>query len=330
MPTAVAISGSGGLVLGGGSNGGGLLELSSPNTYSGPTTINSGMLLVDHHGTLANTSTNTVAPTATLQLAGSTTAQLSSTVTVNNHGSTASGGGFMVTGSNQVAGVVTGTGTTNPDDGTVTYDGDTTVGDGSTPTDLTVTQILQNTLTINANATVTIAPSGSAFSSGVVTASASNATAAVASNSTASADDSGDSSSDALSAIQAAIASGSISSTKGQILENRIAAIERLAATDPGLDVSLLDSRVLAALPSTSVWSASGSPLTINSGSGLLGIDSSTFSTGSSSGSAAFAPAVGFAGSPAAVPEPSSLLLAALAGIGVLFAIRRRTLVARA
>ena len=36
---------------------------------------------------------------------------------------------------------------------------------------------------------------------------------------------------------------------KGQQLENRIAAIERLAATDPGLDVSLLEDRVLAALP---------------------------------------------------------------------------------
>ena len=39
----------------------------------------------------------------------------------------------------------------------------------------------------------------------------------------------------------------------GQQLVNRIAAIERLAATDPGLDVNLSEDRVLAALPQTSV-----------------------------------------------------------------------------
>jgi hypothetical protein len=64
-----------------------------------------------------------------------------------------------------------------------------------------------------------------------------------------SSDSEGGSNSDPIAAIQAAIASGSISSLKGQQLENRIAAIERLAATDPGLDMSQLESAVLAALP---------------------------------------------------------------------------------
>jgi hypothetical protein len=62
-------------------------------------------------------------------------------------------------------------------------------------------------------------------------------------------DSDSDSGNDALAAIQGAVASGSISSVKGQQLENRIAAIERLAATDPGLDVNLLENDVLAALP---------------------------------------------------------------------------------
>jgi hypothetical protein len=42
-------------------------------------------------------------------------------------------------------------------------------------------------------------------------------------------------------------------------------------------------------------------------------------------GSAAFAPAAAFGGGPAAVPEPSALLLAILGGIGISIALHRRT-----
>ena len=118
--------------------------------------------------------------------------------------------------------------------------------------------------------------------------------------------DTADSSSDPFTAIQAAIASGAISSTTGQVLENRIAAIERLAATDPGLDANLLESRVLAVLHASSSPMADSSP-TADGGSSLLALDSSAIGSGSaSSAGAVFAPGASFSGSPAAVPEPST------------------------
>jgi hypothetical protein len=213
---------------------------------------------------------------------------------------------------------------------TTTYSGDTTVGDGTNAANLTATQILQNTLTINAGSTVTIAPSGPGISSGV------SAASAVATDSAAPAETSTDSSSaaaeDPLTAIQAAITSGAISVVKGEQLENRIAAIERLAATDPGLDVSLLEDRVLSALPNPSVWSPSGTTPLVDSGTGLLAVDSGAIGSTSSSAfgsGAAFAPAADFGGSPAAVPEPSTLLLTALAGIGLAVGARRRSVCCR-
>ena len=168
---------------------------------------------------------------------------------------------------------------------------------------------------------MTIAPSGSGVMT-VATAGASSASAA-AGSSNASAGSSSDSSSDPFTAIQDAIASGSISSATGQRLENRIAAIERLATSDPGLDVSLLESRILAALPSSSILPTDSSPLG-DSGSGLLAVDNSAFGSSSNGAGAAFASAASFGGSPAAVPEPSTLLLAALGGLGLALAARRR------
>jgi hypothetical protein len=63
---------------------------------------------------------------------------------------------LLVLGSTQAVGIVGGTASTV--NGATSYDGDTNVGDGSTPANLTATQILQNSLTINAGWTVTIAP----------------------------------------------------------------------------------------------------------------------------------------------------------------------------
>jgi hypothetical protein len=136
---------------------------------------------------------------------------------------------------------------------------------------------------------------------------------------------SSDSGSDPFAAIQAAIASGSISSVKGQQLENRITAIERLAATDPGLDVSLLEDRVLASLPPSSILPSTDSSPLGETGSGLLAVDGGTFGSSSLLGGAAasFSSSVTFGGSPAAVPEPSTLFLAVLGGIGLAIAARR-------
>ena len=230
--------------------GGGTLELASPNTYTGSTTINSGTLQIDSGASIAHTSSVSIAAGGTLQLAG-TTGALPSTVNIATHGTGSNGDGALVlTGAaTETVGTISGD-THQITDGSqqvTVYSGNTTVGDGNNAASLTATQILQNTLTINAGSTVTIAPSGSGIPTDAVAAASSVAT----SDSTADSDSSSDSSSDPFTAIQAAIASGSISSAKGQQLENRIAAIERLAATDPGLDVSLLEDRVLAALPST-------------------------------------------------------------------------------
>ena len=309
---------SSGLTVG----GSGSLSLNGPLNFGGSNTITvntGGTLALANSTATPNTLSGTVnamvASGATLQLAGSVSALSnsngSSAAAVNNSGT------LKVTGTNQTVGVVSGVASVS---GPTTYDGDTVVGDGNTAANLTATQILQNSLTINAGSTVTIAPAGDPpaaipAASGAVASSA--ATAATGS------DTAGDS--DPFSAIQSAIAAGAISSASGQVMENRIAAIERLAAVDPGLDASLLESRVLDVLPASSSAAADSSPI-VDGGSSLLALDSSAISSGSgaASASAAFASGAGFAGSPAAVPEPSTLLLAALAGIGLIVAARRR------
>ena len=121
--------------------------------------------------------------------------------------------------------------------------------------------------------------------------------------------------------------------TEGRVLENRIEAIERLAATDPGIDTSLLQSPVLATVSlsnppsgsSASGGSADSTPL-VKTGFGLLALDppeADSLGAGSSGATVAFPPSASFAGSPAAVPEPSSLMLAAAAAIGAAYALCR-------
>ena len=321
-PASTAISGSNQLVLNG-TGGGGTLQLDSPNTYSGATSVKAGTLLITSTASIASTSIS-VSAGATLQLAGSTAALVSTANITNGTGSGANGNFVMTGTATQTVGTISGESYLVPDSSSVNataYSGNTTVGDGNTAASLTATQILQNSLTINAGSTVTIAPSGGASMS------AAPVTSGVVASNTATADNGSSDAvgSDPFTAIQAAIGSGAISSTTGQILENRIAAIERLAATDPGLDVSLLESRVLAVLPASSS-AAADSSLNLDASSSLLALDSSAIGSGSaSSASAAFAPSASFAGSPAAVPEPSTLLLAALAGIGLVVAARRRS-----
>lgn len=226
----------------------------------------------------------------------------------------------MVTGTNQSVGAVSGAGTTDAENATV-YSGDTIVGDGTNAAGLTATQILQNTLTINAGSTVTIVPSGIGIQSDTAIAAGST----VGATATSAASD--DSESDPLLAIQAAIASGSISEAAGQRLENRIVAIERLAATDPSLDESLLESRVLAAVSLSNPPSSLVLPYTDSSpveiGSDLLSVDSREF-TSASNGETAFAPTAGIDASPTTVPEPSTFVLAVSSAIVLVRAARRR------
>ena len=309
--TDSAISGAGqNLTL----NGGGTMELASPNSYSGTTSVKAGTLQIDAGASIGSTSIS-VSPGATLLLAGSTAA-LPSTANITNGTGSGAHGNFVLTGTaRQTVGVISGTSYSVPDSNSVqatAYSGNTTVGDGTNAANLTATQILQNSLTINAGSTVTIAPSDSPGGPAAAPAASSSSIAAASGDSSES-DSSG--SSDPFTAIQAAVASGAISSTTGQVLENRIAAIERLAATDPGLDASLLEDRVLAVLPSSLLPAAADSSPT-EVGSSLLAMDSSALAGGSSgSASAAFSSA-GFAGSPAAVPEPSTLVLIACAAAG--------------
>ncbi len=202
--------------------------------------------------------------------------------------------------------------------GAISGSGNLTVGNGSSAAQLTATQILQNSLIIGAGSTVMIVPSSSggssaAHSSAVASSGSSSATtgsAAVASSDLSSSDSS--SGNTDIGAIQSAIDSGEISNIMGEILENRIFNDDRMAAEDPALNVALLDGRVMTELANLESDSWSGSAET---GPGTISLDAGP--SGFDSGADADLTA-----GPAAVPEPSSLLLAALGGIGLALALR--------
>ena len=118
---------------------------------------------------------------------------------------------------------------------------------------------------------------------------------------------------------------------RGQRFENRIAAIERSATTDPGLDLSLLESRVLALLRSSSSNSSSelpSLPSLNDAGSNLPVLEPSEVFSGSNmslaTARADLTPAANLVSSPVAVPEPSSLLLTVLASVGLMVVLVRR------
>lgn len=324
----------------------GTLNMNSGMTNTGSIAVNAGPTFADNsqlnvnNGLVQITSetsnwsvganaTITVASVATLQLttrqvifatagAGSSSSAADTTnlVTIDNHGSTASGGGLYVLNSTQTVGQITGTSTDSS--GATVYDGDTVVGDGSNSANLTASQILQNSLTINAGSTVTISPATSnAMSDG---APATAAAGASASQSTAAASTAAANGNlpavDPLAAIQAAIDSGAISDALGERLENSITAVERLAAVDPSYNPAYVENAVLAELPSFSA--------TDESDGGQVGTSLDFVSSDSLGGSGSFeigsATAIGGAN---AVPEPASILLAGVAAIGLLFASRR-------
>ena len=311
----------------------GTLSITAAPTFGGGNSIavNGGTLSLANNtaATVSGAVTVSVQAGGTLQLAGAASALAnfdgSNAANITTLGSGNNGdGALMLTGqTTQTVGVISGQ-TLSSVAGATTYSGNTTVGDGTNAASLTATQILQNSLTINANSTVTILPSGSG---GDVQADAAASGAALATENSAPAssdsDGNGSAGGDPFTAIQAAIASGAVSSTTGQVLENRIAAIERLAVVDPGLNVDLLESRVLAALPTGVEVPISLSPAS-DSGSNLLALGSSTFASASDSigAAATFSFEPGTSGS-AAVPEPSALILAITGGMGLAVVLRQ-------
>ena len=237
---------------------------------------------------LGSGTTATIAADAALQLAGTVSA-LSDPVSGNrmnvvNQNSTASGG-LMIASGNQTVGTISGTATTSGN--ATTYSGNTAVAPG---TSLTADQILQNTLSIGAGATVTIQPSGGAEESGVRGQTSGEAGAAIVDTGFDSSDDSDG---DATTATLAALATGSDANLAIKRLQNRIAILGNLAADNPEFDVSLA--------------TAEDSLLSLESNVGLSDAEAALSFNASDSG--------GLAGGPAAVPEPSTFVLLALSGL---------------
>ena len=116
-----------------------------------------------------------------------------------------------------------------------------------------------------------------------------------------------------MAQVEAAVSSGEISTDLGQALENSLTRLDHLAVTDSHLNIAAMDSHILAELNAD--ISSSGT----FSGSGP------TFGNSSSdSGIGGLGSGVSLGGSPAAVPEPSTIVLALLAGCGTALAFRRR------
>jgi fibronectin-binding autotransporter adhesin len=264
------------------------------NVTNGTATIQSGV-------------TATVAAGATLQLAGTVSALSNGSalnptngqaVNITNNGSTASGGGLSVIGTNQSVGTIAGAGTTSG--GATVYSGDTVVGAGAS---LTASEILQNTLTIGAGATVTIRPSGP----GTVTSpSASDATASDTESTSA--------------------APASATSLEIQRIQNRIAILEQLETSESNSTLSPLDETPPSALasatgianPATASLTSDIDPTVLTSEiANLLSVENSLLasedsSSGNGAGADFFSPA-GSSAAGAAVPEPPGLLLALIA-----------------
>ena len=316
--------------------GSGTLTLTGLNSYSGGTSVNGGTLIVATAPILAANSTlqvnagtlqfnftsgaatvqsgvtATVAAAATLQLAGSVSALSDGSainpadgqlVNITNNGATASGGGLLVTGTNQSVGTIVGS-LTNAQGSPNTYSGDTVVGPGGS---LTATQILQNTLTIGAGATVTLRP-------------ATSVTQAVATSSDLVASDA---------------ANNTATANQIQMIQNRIAQLEQLETNESSSNASPLDETSPAALATTSGIAnpAAANPAVsnsigdvdpallareiaalVNEENTLLAEENSTenSASGGATAGSAFSAAESPFGGPS-VPEPSAVVLALIA-----------------
>lgn len=278
--------------------------------------VTSGTLVFNPSSGSSISSTNggvSIASGATLQLTGSKSA-LSDATTPNQTASIANDGSLQIVGAtSQAVGAVTSLSPPATANGATVYSGNTTVGDGTNAANLTASQILQSTLTVSAGSTITILPASSGGSqtvAGVATADTSN-------------NQSADGSASDLAAIQAAIDSGEIKGTVGDLLEKRIASIEAMASANPDINTSVLESRVMAEL--ATLTTPPPAPPTLDETMAALAAENSTSTSQpdlggditDADGSSELNP----------VPEPSALLLAVLLGIGLsaaVFARRKR------
>lgn len=238
LTTTGALTNSGTLVVGAAGSGTGTLLLQSVPTLNAGSKlqINAGTVEFDATSGSATVKTGvtaTVAAAATLQLAGTVSAFSDGSaqtpsdgqlVNIVNNGAAASGGGLDVTGTNQSVGSISGSQTTLGQ--ATVYNGDTVVAAGA---NLTASQILQNSLEVGADSTVTIRPTGNIPQSETASAAATSGSAS------------------------------SETSMEVERLQNKIALLESLAAEESGsaTSASPLDTASTAAIGSATASSNS-------------------------------------------------------------------------
>jgi fibronectin-binding autotransporter adhesin len=292
--------------------------------------VNAGTLAFSVNSGSATIGTNvsaTVASGAVLQLSGTVSALSSSanTASVNNNGMLS-----VVGTSNQTVGNVVGTSGTDVNGATI-YAGSTVVGDGTNSANLTANEVLQNAIVVNNGSSLTIVPSASGGSVAMSDASSSGVTHSAAVTSAASS--SGSSGGDAFASIEAAL---SVSSTQN----GAVTTLRDLVGSNSDWRMSRADAVELFQNYELANGGSLGSNVTPVSSPSLAvdlaadGLSSSeiadlgvTGSSGSFSGGiGSLSPAVSVGGDTAAVPEPSTLVLAAL-GLGAMgFGLRRRNI----
>jgi autotransporter-associated beta strand protein len=319
-----------------GQSGGAVVIQSAPVLNAGSSIqVNAGTLEFNlssnNPATVQPEATLTVGSAAVLQLAGSVSALSSSSnaATVNNNGT------VNVTGpSNQTVGLLTGTPSTDPA-GDQIYSGTTIVGDGKNPATLTVAAILQSTLIINSNSTLVIAPTSGSSGEPPAVGGSGSSSAEWPSEAASSSSSGATAPSDPFVAIESALHSGNLGSDK--------LALDNLSAAD-GLNLSSRDDVVLALDYATTSGGGTldaanlpyGTPALVRELAAdgvapseiiaLAGTDVSTMSslTGTDFGPISSAVSIGspasdisVGSSTAAVPEPSTLVLAALSAIAL-------------
>lgn len=330
----------------GGQSGGTLMIQSAPVLNAGSNIqVNAGTLEFNVSGgspaTVQAGVSVTVASAAVLQLAGSVSALSSAPSGGSTAASIINNGTLTVTNaSTQTVGVVSGISSTNSG-GQEVFAGTTIVGDGSNAATLSVTAILQNALIVNADSIVTIEPESASGGGGADAASAvvSGGNAQSQTESASIADSTSGSNlqaaSDPFPAIEAVLASGaSLTQTMLGLKQLTFADHLRLSPSD---DLLLMqDYATLAAgdtinpagnsnLAALLVNDLAEDGLGASEIAALTGIGGSSVpSFGNIVGNTVSSSiAADEASGTAAVPEPSALVLAAMALIAVGARLRR-------